>query len=120
MARRAARLGEHVPSVTSYVHRLEVAGRPLYAKYSILGASLVSVVRGIYGDWDKVLNSQYRYVQRGDAILARESAQLRLLSRQHRVCTVAGYARGVLFVETISSGVTLSDVLFTEPHHASL
>ena len=66
------RLIAHVPSVTSYVHRIQVGQRLLYAKYSLLGASLVSVVRGAYGDWNTVLAEQQRYLARPDGVLERE------------------------------------------------
>jgi hypothetical protein len=111
-------LGEHVPSVTSYVHRISVGGRPLYAKYSVLGTSLVSVLRGAHGDWPAVLTAQRGYVRQRDGLLAREAEQLRLLVHggQLDVCPVAGYRNGVLFTEVVTSGVALDELLLGEPH----
>lgn len=56
------RFAEHVPSVTGYVRRIEVGGQTLFAKYSYLGSSVVSVLRGRCGDWDQVRVAQQRYV----------------------------------------------------------
>ncbi|WP_405911606.1 hypothetical protein OG760_01435 [Streptomyces sp. NBC_00963] len=44
-------LGQECPSVTSYVCRLTVDGEELIAKYSWLGTSLVSILRGAGGTW---------------------------------------------------------------------
>lgn len=38
-------------SVTNYVALLQVGGQSFVAKYAMLGASLVSVVRGQRGTW---------------------------------------------------------------------
>ena len=54
-------LAEHVPSVTGYVQRVETGGRTLFAKYSYMGTSLVSVLRGRCGDWDRVRAAQRAY-----------------------------------------------------------
>lgn len=114
------RLGEHVPSVTSYVHRIEVDGRALYAKYSILGASLVSVTRGVHGTWDTVLSNQLGYVNRPDAVLAREVQQLRVFAERGPllVCAVAGYARGVLLTHAVTGARGLDELLLAEPSRA--
>ncbi|SFN95636.1 hypothetical protein SAMN04487980_104020 [Streptomyces sp. cf124] len=113
-------LGDHVPSVTGYVRRVRVDGRALYAKYSLLGVSLVSLLRGACGPWPDVLAAQRKYVQRPGALMEREAAQLRLLA-QHgavRVCPVAGLARGVLFTEPVT-GPTLADLLLQHPQQAA-
>jgi hypothetical protein len=113
-------LGDHVPSVTGYVRRVRVDGRALYAKYSLLGVSLVSLLRGACGPWPDVLAAQREYVQRPGALMEREAAQLRLLA-QHgavRVCPVAGLARGVLFTEPVT-GPTLADLLLQHPQQAA-
>lgn len=109
-------LSAHIPSVTGYVRRIHVAGRELYAKHSFLGMSLVSILRGVGGDWTEVQRAQRAYSQRPDALLAREAAQLRLLSElgQPRVCKVAGLARGVLFTEPVP-GPTLAGLLLRDP-----
>lgn len=46
-------LEQHVPSVTGYVQRLRVGGRSLFAKLSFLGVSLVSLLNGACGQWEK-------------------------------------------------------------------
>jgi len=73
-------LAEHVPSVTGYVQRIEVGGRDLYAKVSLLGVSLVSILRGRYGCWASVRLDQQSYVSDVDNLLRREAAQLRFLN----------------------------------------
>lgn len=109
-------LSAHMPSVTGYVHRIRVGGRELYAKHSFLGMSLVSILRGAAGDWAEVQSAQAAYVQRPDALLVREAAQLRLLADlgRPRVCQVAGLARGVLFTEPVP-GPTLAALLLRDP-----
>ncbi|MEV6502183.1 phosphotransferase [Streptomyces prunicolor] len=106
----------HIPSVTGYVHRIRVGGRELYAKHSFLGMSLVSILRGVAGDWAEVRRAQAAYIQRPDALLVREAAQLRLLADlgQPRVCEVAGLARGVLFTAPVP-GPTLAALLLRDP-----
>jgi hypothetical protein len=113
-------LGDHVPSVTGYVRRICVDGRPLYAKYAFLGVSLVSLLRGACGPWPEVRAAQQAYVQRPGALMDREAAQLRLLAQQDapRVCSVAGLARGVLFTESVT-GPSLADLLLQRPHDAA-
>ncbi|MGW0707110.1 phosphotransferase [Streptomyces sp. NPDC002643] len=106
----------HVPSITGYVQRVRVDGRELYAKYSLLGMSLVSVLRGVAGDWGAVRHAQALYVRRPDALPVREAAQLRLLADlgRPRVCEVAGLARGVLFTTPVA-GPNLAALLFRDP-----
>jgi hypothetical protein len=109
------RLGQQVPSVTGYVHRLAVDDRELYAKYSFLGVSLVSLLRGACGPWPNVLDSQRKYVERRDGLLAREAAQLSHLASVGRpqVCTVEGLARGVLLTRPVA-GPTLADLMLAD------
>ncbi|MGW4821723.1 phosphotransferase [Streptomyces sp. NPDC004227] len=113
-------LSSHIPSVTGYVHRIRVGGRELYAKHSFLGMSLVSILRGVAGDWAEVQRAQAVYIQRPDALLVREAAQLRLLADlgKPRVCQVAGLARGVLFTAPVP-GPTLAALLLRDPASTS-
>ncbi|GGV78516.1 hypothetical protein GCM10010294_47580 [Streptomyces griseoloalbus] len=109
-------LEQHVPSVTSYVHRARVGDRILYAKVSVLGVSLVSLLRGACGNWPNVVEAQRQYVQRADGLLEREAAQLLLLAgmEQPRVCALAGTSRGVMFTERVT-GPTLGELLLARP-----
>ncbi|MGA5202835.1 hypothetical protein [Streptomyces variegatus] len=109
-------LDAHVPSVTGYVHRARVGERTLYAKTSILGVSLVSLLRGTCGTWPTVLQEQREYEQRPDGLLVREAAQLRILSGPAgpQVCPVAGIQDGVIFTEAVP-GPTLADLLLVMP-----
>ncbi|WP_344972816.1 hypothetical protein [Streptosporangium fragile] len=109
-----------MPSVTGYVHRLHVDDRELFAKYSVLGVSLVSLLRGAYGDWPQVRRMQAAYILRPDALLTREAAQLRFLGslRRPQVCAVAGASCGVLFTEPVT-GESLARLLLARPHDAA-
>ncbi|MFE1960887.1 phosphotransferase [Streptomyces sp. NPDC059479] len=111
--------GALVPSVTGYVRLLRVDGRELYAKYSYLGVSLVSLLRGVGGDWALVRWAQRTYTACPEALLTREAAQLRLLAAfgQPKVCAVAGLRRGVLFTEPVT-GPTLAALLIARPQEA--
>ncbi|MFI0192107.1 phosphotransferase [Streptomyces sp. NPDC017082] len=113
-------LVDQVPSVTGYVRRVRVDGQPLYAKYSLLGASLVSLLRGSCGPWPQVRAAQHEYVQRADALIGREAAQLRILAEvgRPRVCPVAGVRRGVLFTESVP-GASLAQLLLDQPHNSA-
>ncbi|WP_234018400.1 phosphotransferase [Streptomyces sp. FXJ7.023] len=113
-------LGDHIPSVTGYVRRIRIDGRPLYAKYSLLGMSLVSLLRGACGPWPQARVAQQEYVQRRDALIEREAAQLRLLARagRPRVCPVAGVRRGVLFTEPVP-GTSLAHLLLDRPQDSA-
>ncbi|AEY94373.1 hypothetical protein SHJG_p258 (plasmid) [Streptomyces hygroscopicus subsp. jinggangensis 5008] len=113
-------LGEQIPSVTGYVRRIRVDGRALYAKYSLLGVSLVSLLRGACGPWHQVREAQRAYVLRPDALIEREAGQLRFLQEagHPRVCPVAGVRRGVLFTESVP-GVSLAHLLLTRPQHSA-
>lgn len=114
------RLVAHIPSVTSYVHRVRVGHRDLYAKYSFLGKSLISVLRGTHGDRATVLAEQQRYLARTDGVVDREAEQLRRLADGGllRVCTPAGRVRGVLFTEAVTDGVPLDRLLLINPDQA--
>ncbi|WP_019061661.1 phosphotransferase [Streptomyces prunicolor] len=108
-------LGDHVPSVTGYVHRARVGGRDVFAKDSVLGLSLVSILRGVAGDRDKVRAAQTAYATSPASLLAREAGQLRTLDAAGvRVARCAGYAAGVLFTEPVT-GPTLADLITKDP-----
>ncbi|MFF4531514.1 hypothetical protein ACFY1P_19870 [Streptomyces sp. NPDC001407] len=110
------RLGQHMPSVTAYVRRLTVDGRPLYAKVSLLGMSLVSVLRGTAGDWAQVRAAQAAYQGSPGTLLEREARGLAILQEAGvRACLVAGFSGGVLFTEPVT-GPTLADLLAKDPH----
>lgn len=116
----SAQLGEQVPNLSSYVHRIDVAGRPLTATYSLLGESLVTVLRGTYTGWDQLEISQRRYVRQRNALLARQAQQLRVLAeaKQVPVCGLAGYHNGVLFTDAIPTAQSLEDLLLADPRQA--
>ncbi|MGY3340987.1 hypothetical protein ACVW0K_007180 [Streptomyces filamentosus] len=108
--------GAPVPSVTSYVQHLTVDGRPLYAKVSVCGVSLVSVAAGACGDLATVRARQSAYLTTPGSLMAREAEQLRTLSGPARLTAapLAGYARGVLFTSPVA-GPTLTDLIDAEP-----
>ncbi|MGW6248045.1 phosphotransferase [Streptomyces roseolus] len=108
--------GPLVPSVTSYVQHLRIDGRPLYAKLSVCGTSLVSVAGGACGDLGTVRARQTAYLASPGSLMAREAEQLRTLSGPARLTAapVAGYARGVLFTGPVT-GATLADLIEAEP-----
>lgn len=108
-------LGAHVPSVTGYVRRVQLADRELFAKDSVLGLSLVSVLRGVAGDGGRVRAAQAAYATTPTSLLAREAAQLRALDAAGiRVARCAGYRNGVLFTEAVT-GPSLLDLITKEP-----
>ncbi|MEU9796895.1 hypothetical protein AB0E27_41230 [Streptomyces sparsogenes] len=109
-----------VPSVTGYVRRIRVDDRTLYAKYSFLGVSLVSLLRGACGGWAQVRLAQQAYVSQPGSLMEREAAQLRLMAEVGRpkVCAVAGVERGVLFTEPVT-GLNLADLLLQRPEAAA-
>ncbi|WP_102925042.1 hypothetical protein [Streptomyces noursei] len=112
----AVRLGQHTPSVTTYVRRLTVDGRPLYAKLSLLGLSLVSVLRGTAGDWAQVRAAQAAYQGSPGALLEREARGLAIVQEAGAwTCQVAGHLGGVLFTQPVT-GPTLADLLAKDPH----
>lgn len=111
--------GPVAPSVTSYVQRLVVDGRPLYAKLPILGVSLVSVLRGVCGDWETVRAAQAAYAVSPGSLVRRELDQLRTLAAAGlRVPTVAGCAGGVLFSEEVT-GSCLGELIGREPNRTA-
>lgn len=109
-------LGTRVPSPTGYVRRLRVDDRHVYAKYSFLGTSLVSLLRGASGDWPAVLAAQERYVRSDESLMRREAAQLRFLARGQgpRPARLEGLHAGVLFTAPVT-GTPLSQVLVADP-----
>lgn len=112
-------LDQHVPSVTGYVHRARVGDRTLYAKTSLLGVSLVSLLRGTRGPWPQVRAAQAVYARQPDGLLVREAAQLRALAALDgpRVCAVAGIHDGVIFTEAVP-GPSLGELLLAHPGDA--
>lgn len=52
------RVAAPVPSLSCHVRRLVVDGGVVYAKCSILGAQLGSVLRGERGSWEQVRSAQ--------------------------------------------------------------
>ncbi|MFD3729484.1 hypothetical protein [Streptomyces sp. NPDC058671] len=108
--------GPVTPSVTSYVQQVDIDGRRLYAKTSVCGVSLVSVLRGACGDLAAVCARQAAYLVSPGSLMEREAAQLRTLAGPAGLATVslAGYAHGVLFTEPVT-GPTLADLIQTEP-----
>jgi phosphotransferase family enzyme len=111
----SAVLGAHAPSVTGYVQQIEVDGRPLFAKHSLLGISLVSVMRGSSGTWDRVRAEQAAYASSPASLLVREAAQLDALAAGGlAVPRAAGCGGGVLFTEP-ASGPTLADLVLKAP-----
>ncbi|MGI5337513.1 phosphotransferase [Streptomyces sp. CA-181903] len=110
------RLGVHTPSVTAYVRRVQVDGRALFAKVSLLGLSLVSVLRGTAGDWAQVRAAQVAYQGSPGTLLEREARGLDILREEAGVpaCRVAGHQNGVLFTEQVT-GPTLADLLAKDP-----
>ncbi|MFI8769423.1 hypothetical protein ACIGN6_31590 [Streptomyces sp. NPDC053792] len=108
--------GPVTPSVTSYVQRLTVDGRDLYAKVSVCGVSLVSLLRGACGDFATVRARQAAYLVSPGSLMAREAVQLRTLAGPAGLGTVtlAGFGRGVLFTAPVT-GPTLADLIEAEP-----
>ncbi|MEU8623125.1 hypothetical protein [Streptomyces sp. NPDC048623] len=108
--------GPVTPSVTSYVQQLDVDGRRLYAKLSVCGVSLVSVLRGECGDLPTVRARQAAYLVSPGSLMAREAAQLRTLAGPAALATVplAAYTRGVLFTAPVP-GRTLAELMTAEP-----
>ncbi|MEV0278535.1 hypothetical protein AB0I22_19435 [Streptomyces sp. NPDC050610] len=117
---RAVRLGAHLPSVTCYVQHVDVGGRALVAKISYLGVSLVSLLRGVRGDWPTVQAAQAAYLTAPSTLLDREATQLRLMEQVPGLdaCPVAGVHSGVLFTGRVS-GPTLADLLTTAPERTA-
>lgn len=116
----SVRLGEHVPTLTSYVHRIWVGEHPMVAKYNFLGSSLAAVLRGTHGGWAEIEPAQRRYVHTRDALLAREAEQLYLLAatRQLRAAGVTDFHNGVLFTAAITKGTPLDELMLAKPQLA--
>ncbi|MGW6202199.1 phosphotransferase [Streptomyces sp. NPDC055089] len=107
--------GPESPSVTGYVQQIEVGGRSLFAKHSLLGVSLVSVMRGSCGSWEQVVAEQTAYAASPTSLLQREAAHLDALATGGLdVARPAGCAGGVLFTEPVT-GPTLADLVFKAP-----
>ncbi|MFJ8862092.1 hypothetical protein ACIRD8_27125 [Streptomyces sp. NPDC102451] len=117
---REVSLGPQCPSVTSYVCRVTVDGEGLIAKYSWLGMSLVSVLRGAGGTWDEVQEAQRAYAQGSDGVTVREAQNLVALRRlrRPRVCETAGLRNGVLFTRIVA-GTSLADELAARPRETA-
>ncbi|MCF3961669.1 hypothetical protein [Streptomyces fuscigenes] len=108
--------GPQSPSVTSYVSQIRLGDERLMAKYSWLGMSLVSIMRGAGGSWQEVQTAQRAYADSGASVTAREAQNLEFLRTQvhPRVCDTAGLHRGVLFTR-IATGTPLADELAARP-----
>ncbi|MCI3223816.1 hypothetical protein [Streptomyces sp. NP-1717] len=109
-------LGQPCPSVTSYVCRIRVDSETLIAKYSWLGMSLVSVLRGAGGTWKDVRQAQEAYLRSTDLVTAREARNLEVLRElgRPRVCETAAFHQGVLLTRLVP-GTTLADELTARP-----
>lgn len=109
-------LGPQCPSVTSYVCRVTVDGEDVIAKYSWLGLSLVSILRGSGGTWEEVQEAQRAYVESSDLLTGREAQNLEFLRKlgRPRVCGTAGLHRGVLLTRIVP-GRPLADELAVRP-----
>ncbi|MFG2406851.1 hypothetical protein ACGFR8_21360 [Streptomyces brevispora] len=111
----ALRLGHIIASVTSHVQQIDVNDRTLYAKVELLGASMVSVLRGAFGDWPTVRAAQAAYLASPGTVLEREANQLRALAAAGlRVPAVAGRLQGVLFTEHVQ-GPSLAELITATP-----
>lgn len=104
--------GPRCPSVTSYVCRVTVDGEELIAKYSWLGMSLVSLLRGAGGTWAEVQDAQRAYVQSADLLTAREAQHLEFLRRlgEPHVCETAGLHRGVLLTRMVAGTPLIAEL----------
>lgn len=113
-------IGPHYPSVTSYVCRVTVDDEELIAKYSWLGISLVSILRGAGGTWEEVQEAQRAYVQSTELLTTREAQNLEFLRKlgRLRVCETAGLHGGVLLTR-IAAGSPLADELAARPWETS-
>jgi hypothetical protein len=109
-----------VPTITGYVQRVQVGDRHLYAKLSILGVSLVSLLRGLYGPLEAVAREQRLYAARPDNLSWREAGQLDFLAELGRpqVCKLAGVHGAVLFTAA-ASGPSMADVLAATPERTT-
>jgi hypothetical protein len=117
-AGESVHVGSQLPSVTNYVTLLQVGGRSFVAKYSLLGTSLVSVVRGLHGTWPEVQSNQQSYLAGTRAQLTQERDQLRVLATvaRHgavplRVPEVIAYDAGVLITVAVASPSLSTELL---------
>jgi len=104
----------HTPSVTGYVQQLTVGEHSMYAKISLLGTSLTSILQGRHGSWSQVHANQRRYLASGNDLLRREASQLQFLSALGLPTVDAGYDTGVLFTQP-ARGRSLAEIALTEP-----
>ncbi|MEV4106299.1 hypothetical protein [Nonomuraea sp. NPDC049695] len=109
-----------VPTITGYVQRIQVGDRHLYAKLSILGVSLVSLLRGLYGRLEDVAREQRVYAVRTDNLPRREACQLAFPAElgRPRVCELAGVHGAALFTAP-ASGPSMADVLAAAPERTA-
>ncbi|MGH3897743.1 MAG: phosphotransferase, partial [Pseudonocardiaceae bacterium] len=120
-------VGPYLPSVTNYVTFLRVGERSFVAKYSLLGTSLVSVVRGLRGTWPQVETSQRAYVADPQGLLAQEHAQLRALATTARrgalplrVPQIITYEAGVLITVAVAASSLSTKLLRGSQHPGKL
>ncbi|MFB8124662.1 hypothetical protein ACFVG1_32485 [Streptomyces bacillaris] len=113
---RGAVLGPQCPSVTSYVCQVGVEGEELYAKYTWLSSSLVSILRGARGSWADVQGEQGPYVRSADLVTRREHQHLGFLQElgRPRVGEPVGLRDGVLFTRAVT-GTTVAEELTVRP-----
>ena len=123
----SVRVGPQLPSVTNYVALLRVGGQSFVAKYSLLGTSLVAVVRGLRGTWPEVETSQRAYVTDPQGLLAREHAQLRVLATTARrgalplrVPQIITYEAGVLITVAVAAPSLSTELLRSSQHPRNL
>ncbi|QDY79102.1 hypothetical protein [Streptomyces qinzhouensis] len=107
-------LASHVPSVTSYVRRLTIDRKPFVAKFSFLGKSLSSVLRGDHGIWDEVKAAQAVYESRAGHLLERQAVQYALLRTAGLGAPRPMLHDGVLFTEEVT-GRTLGELVVQRP-----
>ncbi|MGH3902478.1 MAG: phosphotransferase, partial [Pseudonocardiaceae bacterium] len=95
--------------------------------YSLLGTSLVSVVRGLRGTWPQVETSQRAYVADPQGLLAREHAQLRALATTARrgalplrVPQIITYEAGVLITVAVAAPSLSTELLRGSQHPGKL
>lgn len=117
-------VGPQLPSVTNYVTAVQVGERRMVAKYSVLGTSLVSIVRGVRGPWSSIEPEQRDYIRDPRAQLALECTQLRLLDalgtcrdNAPLVPEVIAYQAGVLLTAPVE-GPSLATELLRDDVHA--
>ncbi|MFG3406495.1 hypothetical protein [Streptomyces sp. NPDC048142] len=113
-------LGPQCPSVTSYVCPVTVDGEELYAKYSWLSSSLVSILHGARGTLDEVLEAQPAYIRSADSVTRREYQHLEALREigRPRVAETAGFRAGVLFTRSVP-GMTIAEEIAVRPWDTS-